>query len=87
MAEVDLNELAAHPDYPAGPATLYIGAFEPGNGIPDWLVDNTIPPEEADEIVDEFDDWIDDAFPSPPSIDFQSCTASCQSGSFMIHLV
>ena len=61
VVEIDIDALGRLAEYPDGPAVVYIGSFEPGNGIPDW----EIPTGNGalEEITQAIDDWVTNAFP------------------------
>jgi hypothetical protein len=54
MVEIDIAELMALPEYPAGAAgsVVYLGSFRPGNGIPDWEIEST---SKVPTVIDELD--------------------------------
>jgi hypothetical protein len=62
LVELDVGQLSALAAYPAGPAVVYIGSFEPGDGIPDWEIDASIP---LQEIIDAYNAWMGTNYPLP----------------------
>ncbi len=59
VVELDMVALSNLASYPAGPAVVYIGSFEPGNGVPDWAIQSAF--EEQQQAID---DWVADLFPA-----------------------
>ncbi len=56
VIEIDIAALGLVASYPAGPTVVYIGSFEPGNGIPDWGDDGGA--LSLDDIGQMLSDWI-----------------------------
>jgi len=65
VVEIDVSQLQTLDGFPAAgvPAALYIGSFEPGNGLPDWEV---VDHGESQDAMDELETWIEDLFGGSP---------------------